>query len=65
MSTTNVTSWATDIAELGAIYPFVGSEGLMVFLGVVAWIGWHVWQIRHERQEEEKILRELRESPPE
>ena len=67
MSTTIVESWAVDIAELGPIYPFVGSEGFMVFLAFVAWIGWHVWQRRGEKKEEESLLRQLRErekSPP-
>lgn len=64
MSTTVVESWAVDLAELGAIYPFVGSEVLLVVLTVIAWIGWHVWQMRHEKEEEEAILNDLRNSPP-
>lgn len=61
MSTTIVESWAVEIADLGPIYPFVGSEGLLVVLGVVAWIGWHIWQMRMERQEEEETLQKIRE----
>ena len=67
MSTTIVESWAVDIAALGPIYPFVGSEGLMVLLAVAAWIAWHIWQLRHEKKEEEEMLRLLREhdgAPP-
>ena len=60
MSTTIVESWATDIAQLGPIYPFVGSEGLMVILGFAAWIGWHIWQIRAEREEGQKTLDRIR-----
>ena len=59
MSTTPVETWATNLAEIGPIYPFVGSEWLMVLLGFVAWIGWHVWQIRAEKREEEDTLRKL------
>lgn len=59
MSTTSVESWAVELADIGPIYPFVGSEGLMVVLAVVAWIGWHIWQIRDEKRQEEEILRDL------
>ena len=59
MSTTPVETWAVDLAEIGPIYPFVGSEGLMVVLCVVAWIGWHVWQLRAEKRDEEETLRKL------
>ena len=41
MSTIGYDSWAVDLAEVGAVYPFQGSEGLMVVLGVVFWIAWH------------------------
>ena len=60
MSTTPVETWATELAEIGPIYPFLGNEGLMVFLLFVAWIVWHIWQIRFERQQEEDLLRRLR-----
>jgi hypothetical protein len=48
MSTNGMTSWAVDLKDVGAIYPFQGSETLLVILGLAFWIGWHVWQIRHE-----------------
>lgn len=48
MSTTNVESWAVDLADVGAIYPMVGSEVILVIIGVALWIFWHVWQIKHE-----------------
>jgi hypothetical protein len=57
-----VESWAVELDSIGPIYPFVGSEGLMVFLAFVAWIGWHVWQMRDEKKIEEDILHKLRES---
>ena len=59
MSTTPVETWAVDLAELGPIYPFVGSEGLMVVLAFAAWIVWHIWQFRNEKREEEESLRKL------
>lgn len=48
MSTTMVESWAVDLANVGPIYPLVGSEAIWVILGVAFWIIWHVWQIRFE-----------------
>ncbi len=50
MSTTGLQSWATDLKDVGAIYPFQGYEGLMVAIGVILWLVWHVWQIRHEKE---------------
>ena len=48
MSTNGMTSWAVDLKDVGAIYPFQGSEVLMVILGLVFWIGWHIIQTRQE-----------------
>lgn len=60
MSTTMVETWVQELAQIGPIYPFVGHEGLMVLLLVVCWLGWHIWQLRHEKQEEDRILERLR-----
>jgi hypothetical protein len=35
-----VDSWAVDLANVGPIYPFVGTEWIWVILGVAFWIGW-------------------------
>lgn len=51
MSTNGMTSWAVDLKDVGAIYPFQGSEVLLVILGLAFWIGWHIWQVRHENAE--------------
>ena len=48
MSTTGFTSWAVDLKDVGAIYPFQGYETPMVLAAVVFWIVWHIWQIRYE-----------------
>jgi hypothetical protein len=48
MTTTEMTSWAVDLATLGPIYPFVGTEVFWWVLGMAFWIGWHVWQMRAE-----------------
>ena len=44
-------SWAVDLKDVGAIYPFQGWETAMVTAGVVFWLFWHVWQISHENAE--------------
>jgi hypothetical protein len=51
MSTNGMTSWALDLKDVGAIYPFQGWEVLMVILGVAFWIGWHILQTRQESAE--------------
>ena len=60
MATTEVTSWAVDLATLGPIYPFVGSEKLWFVLGVAFWIGFHVWQMRAENRALRDDLSKLR-----
>ena len=32
----------------GAVYPGVGSEGILVLIAFVVWIGWHVISARQE-----------------
>lgn len=57
MSTIGYDSWAVDLAEVGAVYPFQGSEGLMVVLGVVFWIAWHRIQFVREGAHLDKAKR--------
>ena len=56
MSTTGIESWAVDLKDVGAIYPFQGSEVLMVVIGVVTWIAWHIWQSRWEKEKYEQQI---------
>jgi hypothetical protein len=51
MSTIGLDSWAVDLKDVGAIYPFQGTEVLMVIIGVAFWIGFHVIQMRQEAEE--------------
>ncbi|HEX5931536.1 MAG TPA: hypothetical protein VFY74_07285 [Methyloceanibacter sp.] len=51
MSTNGMTSWAVDLKDVGAIYPFQGTEVLLVILGLAFWIGWHILQTRQETAE--------------
>ena len=59
MATTSIESWAVDLKDVGAIYPFQGSEVLMVFVGVALWIAWHFWCVRWERSQHEEKIRKF------
>ena len=40
-----VTNWVDHLSAAepaGAVYPGVGSEGVLVLVGIVIWIGWHI-----------------------
>ena len=55
-----VTNWIDHLsaAEVqGAIYPYVGSEGILVIVGLVIWIGWHVLTNNSESNELERLAR--------
>ena len=51
MSTIGLESWAVDLKDVGAIYPFQGSEVFMVVIGVAFWLIWHIVQLRNEAAE--------------
>ena len=55
-----VTNWIDHLsaAEVkGAIYPGVGTEGILVIALLVIWIGWHVITGASEQTEQEKLAR--------
>ena len=55
-----VTNWIDHLsaAEVqGAIYPGVGTEGILVIALLVIWIGWHVITSSSEHTEQEKLAR--------
>lgn len=54
MSTNGMSSWAVDLKDIGAIYPFQGTEVFLVIAGLVFWIWFHVAQARAESRELEK-----------
>lgn len=62
MSTTPVTTWTgVDLTTLGPIYPFVGTETILVGVGVVCWLLFHIVQAGIEKREleaEEKAARD-------
>lgn len=45
-----VLDWV-NLDVIGPIYPFVGTEGILVAAAVVFWIWWHVRCIRDENRE--------------
>ena len=45
-----ITSWSGNIADIGPIYPMVGSEGVLFIIGLVSWIVWHVIQNKIENK---------------
>lgn len=52
MSTTIVNTWVgTDMSQLGPIYPMVGTEMVLVIVGVAFWLGFHLLQARIEAKE--------------
>ena len=41
----------------GAVYPGVGSEGILVLVLFVIWIGWHVISARQESEKLSQLAR--------
>lgn len=60
MSTGNVETWDGNIADIGPLYPFVGSEELMVLLCVIFIVVWCVIQMRMEGRELDDQAAKLR-----
>lgn len=54
MSTTGIETWAgADLSQIGPIYPMVGSEMILVIIGVIFWLIFHVMQAGIEKREME------------
>jgi len=54
---TGIETWNQSLLDIGAMYPFPGTEMIWVIIGLVTWIGWHVIQFKTENTvyaEEEK-----------
>lgn len=56
-STTGIETWAVDLAEVGPIYPFQGTEVILVIVAVLLWLGWHALQMVSERRENAEKVR--------
>ncbi len=52
---TGVESFA-ELDTLGPIYPMVGTEGVLILIGVAIWIVWHIWQMCIEKSEHERDI---------
>ena len=55
-----VTNWIDHLSAKevqGAIYPGVGTEGVLVIILLVIWIGWHVITSISEDEELSKLAR--------
>lgn len=50
MTTGSFQNWAGNIADIGPIYPFVGTETILWIIAVVLWIVWHVIQAKRENK---------------
>ena len=54
---TGIESWNQSMLDIGAMYPFPGTEMIWVIIGLATWIGWHLVQFKRENrvyEEEEK-----------
>ena len=60
MSSTGLDSF-TNPAEIGAMYPGVGAETVMLGILVFLWLAWHVFQIRQEESEYRDAVKLYRE----
>ena len=55
-----VTNWIDHLSASevqGAVYPGVGTEGILVLILFVIWIGWHVLAAKQESEEQSKLAR--------
>ena len=55
-----VTNWIDHLSATevqGAIYPYVGTEGIIVIALLVIWIGWTVITAASEQEEQDKLAR--------
>jgi hypothetical protein len=50
-------TWAVDLKDVGAVYPLIGWEVIMVVVAIALWILWHIMQIR---QENRKLAEDIR-----
>lgn len=59
MATGLVDNWL-NIDTFGPVYPFVGTEGILAFVGIAFWLLWHVIQIMRETREFNGDLENIR-----
>ncbi len=55
---TGIENWQGTMTEVGALYPFVGTEFVWFVVCVALWIAWHIVQTsRENRQYEDEVKR--------
>ena len=47
---TGIETWNMNLLDIGAMYPFPGSEVLLTIIGLGSWLLWHWIQIRAENK---------------
>ncbi len=56
-----VSNWIDHLSAeevAGAIYPGAGSvEGILVIIGIILWVGWHVLTARSESEELSRLAK--------
>ena len=50
-----ITTWSANPADVGPMYPFVGTEWLWLLIAVVFWLAWHVKQSANETEENDEL----------
>ena len=55
--TTDVDPATDGMQVAGEIYPMVGTEGLLLLIGVIGWLAWHVVTANSEAEEQKKLAR--------
>ena len=45
---TGLETWTQNLNDLGPLYPFVGTEGILAIVGIGSWIVWHLIQMSSE-----------------
>jgi flagellar biosynthesis regulator FlaF len=50
-------TWAVDLKDVGAVYPLLGWETIMVLIAIALWILWHILQIRQENRDYAEDIR--------
>ena len=58
---TGIESWEV-IKEISTLSPFAGTEVTMTVIAIVVWIGWHVWQMKHENNAYDEQTSKLKEN---
>lgn len=51
MKTGLIETRSTNPTDVGPLYPFVGWEEVMFVVCLIAWLGWHVVQLRAEAED--------------